>query len=476
MQTEGPVFEAVQSRRLFADSKTFVDAVPSVSADELRRAFADLAPGYSDDDLRALVHRCFRLPERAKTTPLKAPNAAEYVTRTWSRLTKTATTVPPGSSMLPLPNPFLVPGGRFDECFYWDSYFTALGLIGHGGDQVAEQIADNLVHLQSTVGLIPNGSRTYLATRSQPPVLALLVARLPDPTKYLDALLREHTFWMQPERVIHVDGAPLAHYWDSQNTPRPESYAEDVHTNGGIAAPCDRFRHLRAAAESGWDFSSRWLDDPDDLATIRCADVLPVDLNTLLVNLEQTISALRDRVKQHKQAATFRQASLARAEVIKKRFFDPSAGWFCDLESSSLERRPQLSAAGVLPLTSSIATDQQAGAVRQTLMQRFLASGGVRTTLVNTEQQWDGRNGWAPLQWWAIEAMERHGFDDEAAEIAQRWIRTCERGFATDGALLEKYNVEDPSARAGGGEYEIQEGFGWTNGVYVALKAKYGSS
>jgi alpha,alpha-trehalase len=468
IQTEGALFEAVQSGRFFPDSKTFVDAVPKFSDQEIQRRYDEVLASGAKPDLRALLREWFDFPERQVSKPLRATTTRQYVDKAWDRLTKSAVSPPSGSTLLPLPNPFVVPGGRFDECFYWDSYFTALGLVKVGRTDLVQGIADNLVHLQRTVGLIPNGSRTYLATRSQPPVLSLLVRLLPDPLPYLDALIAEHSFWIAPERVALVDGVALSHYWDSVNTPRQESYAEDVHTNGGDAAPCDRFRHLRAGAESGWDFSSRWLDDPDDLATIRCADVLPIDLNALLVLLEHTIAALADRSGRGELVAPYRQRALARTAVLHSRCFDAVSGWFCDLELTG-ERRSQLSLAGVTALVANIADDVQAEAMRATLTQRFLAPGGLRTTLVTTDQQWDGKNGWAPLHWWAIEGLRAYGFTDEADEVCRRWLATCDRGFADDGVLLEKYDVEHPGAKVTGGEYEVQEGFGWTNGIYLAL-------
>jgi alpha,alpha-trehalase len=468
IQTAGRLFEAVQGGRLFADSKTFVDAVPKFSDEEILRRYDEMLAGGARFDLRALLHEWFDFPERQVAKPIRANSTTQYVEKTWDRLTKSAVAPPTGSTLLALPHPFVVPGGRFDECFYWDSYFTALGLAKVGRTDVVAGIVDNLVHLQQTVGLIPNGNRTYLATRSQPPVLSLLVRMLPDPVAYLDALLAEHTFWTQPERTVDIDGVLLSHYWDSVDTPRQESYAEDVATNGGDAAPCALFRHLRAGAESGWDFSSRWLDDPDDLATIRCADLLPIDLNALLLLLEFSISALSDRAGRTSSASQFRQAALRRSAVLRKRCFDPVQGWFCDLERNGT-RRPQLTMAGVLALVANIADDVQAPAMRTTLMGRFLAPGGLRTTVITNGQQWDAPNGWAPLQWWAIEGLRAYRFDDEADEVRRRWLATCDQGFATDGVLLEKYDVDNPGSPVSGGEYEVQEGFGWTNGVYLAL-------
>ncbi len=468
IQTEGALFEAVQLARLFPDSKTFVDAVPLFPTEEIQAAYDALLASGARFDLRAQLELWFELPIRNPGVPVRADSATSYIERTWERLTRTATSVPAGSTMLALPHPFLVPGGRFDECFYWDSYFTALGLVKQGRTDLVQGIVDNLVHLQQTVGLIPNGSRTYLATRSQPPVLSLLVGLLADPTRYVDALLAEHALWTSPERTVIVGGVPMSRYLGGENTPRPESFAEDVATNGGSTTPCSLFAHLRAGAESGWDFSSRWLDNPDDLATIRTEDVLPIDLNCLLALLEHSIAALGDRAGRN-DLQEFRQRALRRAEAILTHFFDPDAGWFTDLEASTLAHRPQLSLAGMVALAARVADGRTAERTRRTLIDRFLAPGGLRTTLRDTTQQWDGRNGWAPLQWWAIDGLRAYGFTDEAETVRTRWLRTCDTGFAQDGVLLEKYDVDDPGLRAEGGEYEVQEGFGWTNGVYIAL-------
>ena len=471
IQTEGALFEAVQLGRLFPDSKTFVDAVPRIDPAAIQQQFDTLVASGARFDLRTKIDEWFDLPVRHARhagVPVRADSAMSYIERTWDRLTREAKNVPEHSTLLAVPHPFLVPGGRFDECFYWDSYFTALGLVRQGRSHLVEGIVENLVHLQKTVGLIPNGSRTYFTSRSQPPVLALLVGLLHDPVRYLDALLTEHALWTSADRTVLVGGVPMSRYLGGDTTPRPESYAEDVATNGGDNTPCQLFAHLRAGAESGWDFSSRWMDDPNDLATIRTQDVVPIDLNCLLVLLEHTISALGDRAGRS-DLQSFRQRALRRADAILRYFFDEDAGWFTDLDASTTAHRTQLSLAGMLALAARVADDRTAERVRRTLLDRFLAQGGLRTTLVDTNQQWDGRNGWAPLHWWAIEGLRAYGFVDEAEMVKTRWLRTCDTGFAADGVLMEKYDVDDPGIRAEGGEYEVQEGFGWTNGVYVAL-------
>ncbi len=480
LTTDGRVFEAVQLAGVFADSKGFVDAVPRFN-DAIIEARFDALPGpLGRNALRRFVDENFEMPT---PSPLRQPSPVsveEYLHDQWPMLLRTHATVPPGSSLLALPHPYVVPGGRFDELFYWDAFFTGLGLLRHGHVEMFTGMVDNLVFLQESIGHIPNGSRTYLASRSQPPLLAAMVRALMgagvDGHRYLPALLREHAFWTTGERVVPLGASTAARYFDALNTPRPESFAEDVHLAGG-ARRGELLRNLRAGAESGWDFSSRWCADPMDLATIETTHVIPVDLNALLVELEVLIAELLLAEGEEIRAEEFRVAGAGRAALVREHFWDSENGWFVDVDRRTGHRRPAMTLAGVLPLVGGIASPEQATAAARTLRDRFLAPGGLRTTLVRSGQQWDAPNGWAPLQWWAVEGLRAYGFDADAAEIADRWVQTCLRRFLIDGALLEKYDVEDIDREPTGGEYAVQAGFGWTNGVLIDLLARgYGRS
>jgi alpha,alpha-trehalase len=472
IQTAGPLFEAVQLGHVFADSKTFVDALPKFDEATIAAEFARLTALGAEFDLLGFVHQHFQIAQVAPAVRIAATSADEYVALAWPSLIREHTTVPTGSTLIALPHPYVVPGGRFNELFYWDSYFTGLGLIKHGYVDLFAGMVDNFVHLQSMIGWIPNGSRTYLASRSQPPFLAFMVQALGatgrDTARYLGALLTEHTFWTTGDRIVESGGFGLSRYWDALDTPRPESHAEDVATADRNPTTC---RHLRAAAESGWDFSSRWCSagDPTNLATIETTDVIPIDLNCLLVVLELTIAGLSHSAGDRKQASLFRGLANGRIDVLRRHCFDKTTGWFHDLDRENGARRPHLTLAALATLVSGVADRTQATAMKDTLMQRFLAPGGLRTSLVDSGQQWDGANGWAPLQWWAIDGLRTYGFEEEAQAIADRWLATCRNRFLLDGTLLEKYNVDDPTKRPGGGEYVVQEGFGWTNGVLALL-------
>jgi alpha,alpha-trehalase len=492
----GLLFQAVQLSGIFADSKTFVDARPLLAPAELAAHYASArdSAGFS---LRAFVARDFEVPAAvaAGFSTDTSRTMEQHIRDLWPVLTRAPDTTDVRSSLIPLPEAYVVPGGRFREVYYWDSYFTMLGLIESGRTDLVRSMLDNFAYLVKTVGHIPNGNRTYYLSRSQPPFFAAMVglyATATDTTqalRYLDALEAEHAFWMAGaehlgpgeayRRVVRfADGALLNRYWDDRAEPRPESYRQDYDLGQGL--PVGRretfYRNVRATAESGWDFSSRWLRDPRDLRTLETTDLVPVDLNSLLYCAERTIAALRafrGRAGDAQVAQRFTTAAEQRRSALLAVAYDPDSGFFYDVRWKSGARvsdRPTLAAAA--PLYFGLATPEQGRAVAARLARDFLKAGGFVTTLIASGQQWDGPNGWPPLQWLAIEGVRRYGRADLAAAARERWLTLNRRTYRSTGRMTEKYDVVDLNRRAGGGEYPTQDGFGWTNGVALALAAQ----
>jgi len=481
----GALFEAVQRERVFDDGKTFVDATARAAPAEILAAYERERPA-TREALRDFVERHFILPDAA--TEARADSLVAHIEGLWPQLTRPPLDPPAGSSALALPAPYVVPGGRFREIYYWDSYFTMLGLKVDGRDDLVEAMLADFVSLIERYGHIPNGTRTYYLSRSQPPFFALMVG-LSDsdsPTlarRRLAALRAEHAYWMRGadcavaegacERVVRMpDGALLNRYWDDKATPRDESWAEDVATaRESNRDPATVYRHLRAGAESGWDFSSRWLADPARLATIRTTDIVPVDLNSLMWTLERAIAQRCRAAADAACADEFATFAERRQAAIARYLWDGSQARFGDWDRETRRLTPVLSAATLYPLFVGLADEDQARAVAATVRARLLAPGGLRTTLARTGEQWDAPNGWAPLQWIAVEGLARYGEDELAREIARRWIANVERAWRETGKMLEKYDVEERRP-GGGGEYPLQDGFGWTNGVTRALIAR----
>jgi alpha,alpha-trehalase len=341
--------------------------------------------------------------------------------------------------------------------------------------------------------MIPTANRTYFLSRSQPPFFAPMVKLLAQHqgrtrtyAEYLPLLLTEYRFWMRGRNITgdHIDrpayarvvrmpnGVVLNRYFDNKTTPRPESRREDFETaqHAKTENKDKIFLDLRAGAESGWDFSSRWFKEDGKIETIHTTDMVPVDLNALLYILEQTIAEAYTLIKQPLLAKRFRHYAEKRADTINKYNWNSEHGFFCDYDFRAGHVNDKLTLAGVFPLYAKIATTEQAAAVAHMIETQFLKEGGLVSTLVNNGQQWDSPNGWAPLQWIAIQGLREYGYHALANEIKQRWLKSNEAVYVDRVKMIEKYNVVNPGELGGGGEYPLQDGFGWTNGVYAALK------
>ncbi len=447
-------------------------------------------------DLTGFVAAHFDPPARPEVDYRATPgeDVQSYIGGMWNVLRRSPDQTLPYSSLLPLPYPYVVPGGRFIEIYYWDSYFTMMGLEHSDRDDMAVDLVKNFASLIDSYGHVPNGNRSYYLSRSQPPffssMVALIAAHDGDAvyTTYLPELMREHDFWMEGatdlpagqthRRVVRLaDGTLLNRYWDDRADPRDESYREDVETaRGSNRAADDIYRNLRAAAESGWDFSSRWFADGTHLTTIETTSLAPVDLNCLLVHLEQTIAKAYRLQGNAADAERFDQAAAQRTAAIRRLMWDADAGAFVDYDWTAGQRSQAVTAATLFPLFFGVASDEQAKAVAATVRQSLLQPGGLATTRARTGQQWDQPNGWAPLQWIAVSGLSHYGEDELAKTIAERWVRKNVACYQASASLVEKYDLttDDASNCAGsGGEYRVQVGFGWTNGVLLQLLALY---
>ncbi len=488
------LFEDIQMQQIFPDGKTFVDCFPRFPEEEIHTSYIQQKekPGFS---LQQFVITNFELPVSHSNNYQSdtGKSVAENINQLWNVLTRQPDKV--GGSLIPLPHSYIVPGGRFGEIYYWDSYFTMLGLKVSGKHDMLENMVNNFSYLIDTIGYIPNGNRSYFIGRSQPPFYSLMVKLLAGIKgkeillRYLPQLEKEYHFWMKGQdsiaetthalhRVVRLPGGEIMNrYWDENDTPRPESYREDVelaHESG--QAPGKIYRHLRAGAESGWDFSCRWFKDVNKFTSIHTTDIVPVDLNCLLFHLEQTIAEAYQLKKNTEKAKQYESLAEKRKQTIQNYCWNTELGFYVDYDFTGKKQKQSLTLAGLFPLYFNIATKEQSKQVAAIVNEKFLMPGGVVTTLETTGQQWDAPNGWAPLQWITIKGLENYGHDELAREIAKRWIQLNTDVFKRTGKLMEKYNVANTHLEAGGGEYTGQDGFGWTNGVLLALINKYGAT
>ena len=489
-----PLFEDVQMQQVFTDGKTFVDCIPKYSVEEINLKYQAENNG-ENFSLKNFVLANFNLPIAPSSGYASETSKPvdENIGLLWNVLTRQPDKQ--SGSLIPLPYPYIVPGGRFGEIYYWDSYFTMLGLRASGKTDMIVNMVKNFSFLIDTQGYIPNGNRTYFLGRSQPPFFSSMVKLLSELkgknvlVTYLPHLEKEYHFWMKGAGQVnennpalnHVvrmrDGEIMNRYWDENETPRPESYREDVELVH--ESPQDDkilYRHLRAGAESGWDYSSRWFKEGHSFNTIHTTDIIPVDLNCLLWYLEFLIAESYQINNDKKNYGVYKELSAKRKTAIHKYCWSESLNFFTDYDFRENKLKQSLTLAGVTPLFFGIATEGQAVQTALLLKNKFLKAGGLITSLETTGQQWDAPNGWAPLQWMSVIGLENYHQHELAKEIAQRWIKLNTEVFKRTGKLMEKYNVVDTHLEAGGGEYPGQDGFGWTNGVLLALIKKYGKS
>ncbi|MGL4726837.1 MAG: alpha,alpha-trehalase [Scandinavium sp.] len=486
------LFERVQAARIFADSKTFPDCAPRMDPLDILIRFRQQKrlPGFN---LRAFVEEHFWLPESHANEYVSDPENSlkEHIENLWPILTREPQDHIPWSSLLALPQAYIVPGGRFTETYYWDSYFTMLGLKESGREDLLKCMADNFAWMIERYGHIPNGNRTYYLSRSQPPVFALMVELFEEDgvrgaKRYLDHLKMEYDFWMDGSGTLlpnqayrHVvrlpDGSLLNRYWDDRDTPRDESWLEDVETARHSGRPPNEvYRDLRAGAESGWDYSSRWLRDTTRLASIRTTQFVPIDLNAFMFKLENTIANLSGLKGDKETEADFRHKASERRAAVNRYLWDDEQGCYRDYDWRR-EALGLFSAASMAPLYVGMATHEQADKLDTAVRTRLLTPGGILSTEYDSGEQWDFPNGWAPLQWMAIQGFKLYGNDALGNEIARSWLKTVNHVYQKHHKLIEKYHIGSSTPRqGGGGEYPLQDGFGWTNGVVRRLMGLYG--
>ncbi|KAJ0403372.1 hypothetical protein P43SY_007123 [Pythium insidiosum] len=561
----GPLLHAVQTANVFPDSKHFVDmpiksnsSVFDVLVDFQRRRLAltefrsDLETESHASLLRAFLDDHFDPPGsdlvpitpydfQSHSTPPKIAQIQNVELREWAlalhklwstlgRLPNLETT----SSFLhakaleddphlgQAQNVLIVPGGRFRESYYWDSYWIVQGLLVSGMPQTARGVVNNLLEYVAEFGFVPNGGRIYYLTRSQPPMLSDMVyavARKPRNASHVafDAsylrsavpiLELEYEFWMQrgpgghaveivrpterhnsrghPVSVTHV----LNRFISNANHARPESYREDVDVAAEIygdtvesdhgrateteANKVKYFNDVIAAAESGWDFSSRWLRDSRDMGSMFTSCILPVDLNAVMYRMERNLMRFHDYLGHKARAKFFRRAAEARREAIDAVLWNSTQRAWKDYNLETGQHSTIVSVSDYAPLWAKAFDpddmERLQGIVESLKHSGLLQEGGIQTTTTFTGQQWDAPNAWPPEQDMIIEGLlfanipESHTL---ARELTKTWIHTSLSAWRDTGLMFEKYNATEIGGLGVGGEYFPQFGFGWTNGVIL---------
>ena len=409
---------------------------------------------------------------------------------------------PDRQGLLYLPRPYVVPGGRFNEMYGWDSYFIQVGLLADDEIARARDMTDNFLYEVDHYGTVLNANRTYFLTRSQPPFLTRMILDVYERThdrawlrRSVPAIEKYYSFWMSDPHVIPELG--LSRYFDRGEGPAPEVLADERDAQGrthydrvreyyrthevtdydeGLYydASADRLTDLfykgdRSMRESGFDPSNRF--GPFSVDIIHYA---PVCLNSLLYQMELDAGRMMEELADPTAAQRWRGRAAERRDRINKLLWDADRGLYFDYNFKTSQRRIYEFATTFYPLWTGIATPDQAARVRANLP-RFEAPGGVLTSLQVTGNQWDAPFGWAPLQLIAVEGLRRYGFEEDADRLSEKFISLVSKEFQEHGTIVEKYDVRrresDVEAGIKFGYAANQIGFGWTNAAVVRLLA-----
>jgi alpha,alpha-trehalase len=434
----------------------------------------------------------------------------------------------PSPGLLYLPNPYVVPGGRFNEMYGWDSYFIILGLLGSGRRELARGMVDNFFFEIEHYGAVLNANRTYYLTRSQPPFLTSVIRCVYEDKEsfpnssaanaWLEgayrAAMKYYETWSQPYRRAGNTG--LTRYYDLDCGPVPE-LADDRHYFHDViewllahpdedpgylveinpatdahgiplhpALGCnprtgvmhelaivqghrltdDFYLGDRAMRESGYDSSFRF--GPFCGSTHYFA---PVCLNSLLYRYERDMAHFAELLGHATDTQLWNSRAEQRADAMHRFLWNEEAGLFLDYDflHGRVSRYGYLSA--YYPLWAGIATRHQAEALRNNL-QLFERKGGLAMSSTDSGMQWDEPYGWAPANWMTVEGLSAYGFHEDACRIARAFLATIDENFASDATVREKYDVieKDIEIHVTAGYKENVIGFGWTNGVYLKMR------
>ncbi|KAL3289895.1 hypothetical protein HHI36_023284 [Cryptolaemus montrouzieri] len=522
----GPLLHTIQMAKIHEDSKTFVDMKMRYSPNETLYKFDEFMSEYLNKPNKAQVEdfvlRNFepagqefefwepqdwtekpKFAEKIRDSELR--EFALELNQIWKKLgRKMKREVKDHNdlySIIWVPNPVIVPGGRFREFYYWDSYWIVMGLLLSEMVETTKGMLQNFLYMVDHYGHIPNGGRVYYLERSQPPLLIPMIKLYYDFTndvKFLSDNLKtmesEFDYWLTNHSVtINMDGRnyTLAHYGDKSQGPRPESYSEDV--SGAIHLNDEKkeafYSELKAAAESGWDFSSRWFilngTHNGNLTHIKTRSIIPVDLNAFLYWNAMLLGDFNKVLNNEERSKYYYEIAKEWMDAVTAVLWHDEVGAWLDYDMSNNVKRDYFYPTNIVPLWTGCYNSTQTEKITRLVM-KYLHNkhimnnpGGIPTTMKHTGEQWDYPNAWPPLQHMMVVSL--NGTGDKAAqrlayEIAQKWIRSNYKAFKTTSAMMEKYDATVVGASGSGGEYLVQEGFGWTNGVIMDLLDKYADS
>jgi alpha,alpha-trehalase len=405
----------------------------------------------------------------------------------------------PQQGLLYLPKPYVVPGGRFNEMYGWDSYFIQVGLLKDNEIDLAKDMADNFLYQVKYYGKVLNANRTYYLNRSQPPFLTQMVqgvyAKTHDKKWLADALpLIEKYYQLWATEPHLTPGTALARYWDFGEGPAPEVLSAEKDAQGrthydlvrdyyrthavadyGLDQYYDKttdqltmlfYKGDRSMRESGFDPSNRF-----GAFNIDIIHYNPVCLNSLLYLMEMQTAEILTDLGRPGEAGAWQAKAQARARAVNQLMWDEEDGLYYDYNfiDRKVRRYPFLTT--FYPLWAGFADKEQAARIVKNLPV-FEKIGGLQTSTHLTGNQWDSPFGWAPLEMIAVEGLRRYGYNADAERIAMKFLSLVKREYERTGVIVEKYDVVHGGTAVNAihfGYSANQVGFGWTNAAFLEL-------
>nr|XP_024217475.1 trehalase [Halyomorpha halys] len=518
----GKLLHDVQMSRIFPDSKTFVDKTMKYPPNEIIKKYEKLTDKYGGyvppvDVLRSFVNDNFEDGEELELWEphdwSQQPNILNKIKdenfRDWAyqlnivwknlsrRISEDVHRNPELYSLIYVPNGFIIPGGRFKELYYWDTYWIVNGLLVCEMPDTARGVIENLLYLIKTLGHIPNGNRVYYTQRTQPPMITLMVDSYFQYTmdfsiikKYIHLLDKEMDYWLT-HRAVEVkkngNTYKLFRYFAVSNGPRPESYREDIINSKTTKTDEEEFFiDMKSGAESGWDFSTRWFienaTNHGNLSSIHTRYIIPVDLNALLHKNAKLLAMWFTMISNKEKAKKYELLSKQLLKGIRDVLWNEEEGIWLDYDILNEKPRKYFYLSNFVPFWthSHRFTTKKAAAiainyVHKMNLDRFV--GGSPASLEFSGEQWDYPNAWPPLQAFFIQGLDRIGSKHTshlAFHYALKYAQSNYKGFQDFGLMFEKYDALLEGRTGAGGEYEGQSGFGWTNGFIFELLDMWG--
>ena len=409
---------------------------------------------------RRVVGTASKLLQPRKGTTLRPEDvqiARDYIREFWTHLERFHPN--DNESLLGMPKPYLVPSYDehasfdYDELYYWDSFFMVQGMLGKAENpELVSGVLENMLSLFRRFKIVPNGSRTFLMGRSQPPFLSTLIYDVYNTYNGDKEWLSE---------AIGVAKQEYATVWQGTKKPNERLVYKGLSRYYDI-----NYLHDLAEAESGWDMTPRF--------NRRALNYLPVDLNALLYKYEMDFARTARLMDDHREAARWEQAALARKETMNTLMWDRTRGMYYDYNYVKEKRGNVASLATFFPMWAGMVSEKQAAQLVKAL-RRFENKGGLATTDSlplgqyvpgSMPVQWAYPNGWAPLQFIVVEGLLKYGYHEDAKRVAMKWVKNNLDWFNENHVFLEKYNVVNPEKPPQKGVYPSQTGFGWTNAVF----------